>query len=110
MRTTSVARSVLFDSADQVPLDDHDLWLDHDLPLAGPRAYPFAAHYLGQGGCERPGREELEFAEAIVAALAETTEKEMDSARWKKSVVAGGRTTKVRPSLPGLLDPDPAGA
>jgi tetratricopeptide (TPR) repeat protein len=110
MRTTSVARSVLFDSADQIPLDDHDLWWDHDLPLAGPRAYPFAAHYFGEGECERPGREQLEFAEAILGALAETTEEEMDSARWKKSVVAGGRTTKVRLSLPGLLDPGRPGA
>jgi tetratricopeptide (TPR) repeat protein len=104
-RTLPVARSVIFDTADAIPLDDHDLWLEHDLPLGGPRAYPFAAHYLGAGECERPGREELEFAEAILAALAETTEEEMDSARWTKSIVAGGRTTKVRLSLPGLLDP-----
>jgi tetratricopeptide (TPR) repeat protein len=106
----SVARSVLFDGANEIPLDDHDVWLEHDLPVAGPGAYPFAAHYFGPGKAERPGREELEFAEAVLAALAETTEAEMDSARWKKSVVAAGRATKVRLSLPGLLDPGRPGA
>lgn len=104
-RSRSVARSILFDSADRIPLDDHDLWLEHDLPLAGPRAYPFVAHYLPGGGTQRPDRHELEFAEAVLAALADTSEEEMDSARWTRFVVAGGRSGKLRLSLPGLLDP-----
>jgi len=100
-----VARSVIFDSADATAIDDHDLWLEHDLPLAGPRAYPFAAHYVRRGEVERPGRDELVFAEAVLRALAATSEDEMDSARWTKRVTVGGTAVTVRLSLPGLLDP-----
>jgi hypothetical protein len=76
------ARSIVFDSADGIPIRDHDLWLDHALPLAGPRAYPFAAHYLGRGRAERPARKDLEFAGLVLRAVAETSEQEMDSGRW----------------------------
>jgi tetratricopeptide (TPR) repeat protein len=100
-----VARSVIFDAATATPIDDHDLWLAHDLALAGPRAYPFAAHYVRRGKVERPGRDELAFAEAVLRALAATSEDDMDSARWKKRVTVGGRAVTVRLSLPGLLDP-----
>jgi tetratricopeptide (TPR) repeat protein len=109
-RTRSLITSVVFDSPDAIPLDDHDLWLDSDLPLAGPRAYPFPAHYLGGGKCERFSREELEFAVGILAAFAETTEEEMDSGRWTKRVSLGAGSIKVRLSLPLLLDPGRPGA
>jgi hypothetical protein len=100
----------VFDTADGIPIKDHDLWLDHRLPLAGSRAYPFAACYRRRGEATRPGREELEFAEAVLRALAETTEDEMDAGRWKRLVVAAGRKTTVRLSLPGLLEPGRPGA
>jgi tetratricopeptide (TPR) repeat protein len=106
----AVARSIVFDTADGIPIKDHDLWLDHRLPLAGARAYPFAACYHRRGEATRPGREELEFAEAVLRALAETTEDEMDAGRWTRPVVAAGRKTTVRLSLPGLLEPGRPGA
>jgi len=99
------SRSVLFDPADAIPFDDHDLWLDHKLPLAGPDAYPFAARYLGGGKITRPGIEELVFMEGLLRALAETTEAEMDTGRWSKKATAGGRRTKVTLALPDLLAP-----
>lgn len=105
-----VARSVIFDDATGIPIDDHDLWLAHDLALAGPRAYPFAAHYIRRGEAERPSRGELAFAEAVLRALAATSEDEMDSARWKKRVAVGQKAITVRLSLPGLLDSGPPGA
>ena len=45
--TMTDSHSVLFDAADGIPFDDYNLWTDHRLPLAGPRAYPFAAHSPG---------------------------------------------------------------
>ena len=108
--TMPVARSVLFDPPDTIPIKDHDLWLEHHLPVAGPRAYPFPAIYHGPGSASRLAREELEFAEAVLRALAVTTEDEMDSGRWSKGVTAGGRKTTLRLALPGLLDPGQPGA
>jgi tetratricopeptide (TPR) repeat protein len=105
-----VARSVLFDSADGIPIREHDLWLTHRLALAGPQAYPFAARYPRGGKIERPNRDELEFAEAVLRALAHSTEDDMDAGRWSVSVTAGGRPTSVRLALPGLLEPDPPGS
>jgi len=100
-----VPRSIIFDPAHEVPIKDHDLWLEHGLPLAGPRAYPFAAHYHGGHRATRFGREELEFAGAVLRALAVTTEDEMDSGRWGKQVTSAGLTATVRLSLPGVLEP-----
>lgn len=99
------ARSVLFDAADGIPFDDCDLWTDHRLPLAGPRAYPFAAHYHGGTEISRPGREEVTFLEAVLRALAETTEDEMDAGRWTRTVFVDGRATDVRLALPDVLEP-----
>ncbi|RPJ72109.1 MAG: hypothetical protein EHM24_10120 [Acidobacteria bacterium] len=110
MKAMRVARSILFGTADGIPIKDHDLWLAHGLPVAGPRAYPFGACYHGHGEVTRPGREELEFAEAVLRALAETSEDEMDSGRWTRRVVAAGRETTLRLALPGLLEPGKPGA
>ena len=104
------ARSVIFDSGDGIPLADHDAWEDHDLPLAGPRAYPFAAHYVARGVIERLPRQELVFLEGLMRALAATTEEEMDSGAWSKVVVAGGATMTFRLALPDLLEPGKPGA
>jgi tetratricopeptide (TPR) repeat protein len=99
-----VHRSLLLEPAHEIPTDDHDLWLQHDLPLAGPAAYPFPAHYYPDGRLERPSRRELEFAISLLLALAETSEEEMDSGRWSKRVTVGGVERTVRLSLPGLLE------
>ncbi len=104
------ARSVIFDSGDGIPIADHDVWEEHGLPLAGPRAYPFAAHYVARGEAERLPREELIFLEGLMRVLAETTEEEMDSGAWSREVVAGGATFKFKLALPDLLEPGKPGA
>jgi tetratricopeptide (TPR) repeat protein len=104
------ARSVIFDSGDEIPLADHDAWEQNDLPLAGPRAYPFAAHYVARGEATRPSREELVFLEGLMRALADTTEAEMDSGAWSKEVAAGGARFTFKLTLPNLLEPGKPGA
>lgn len=104
------ARSVLFDSGDGIPIADHDAWQAHDLPLAGPRAYPFAAHYISPGEAERLSAAELVFIEGLLRALAETTEEEIDTGAWSKRVSAGGAAVKVELALPDLLEPGKPGA
>jgi tetratricopeptide (TPR) repeat protein len=98
------ARSVIFDTGDEIPLADHDTWEQNDLPLAGPSAYPFAAHYIARGEA-RPSREELVFLEGLMRALAETTEDEMDSGAWSRKVAAGGARFTFKLALPDLLEP-----
>ena len=104
------ARSVIFDSGDGIPLADHDAWEEHGLPLAGPRAYPFAAHYVARGEAERLPAKELIFLEGLMRALAETTEDEMDSGAWSKEVAAGGATVTFTLALPDLIEPGRPGA
>ncbi len=104
------ARSVIFDSGDGIPIADHDAWEEYGLPLAGPRAYPFAAHYVARGEAERLPREELNVLEGLMRALAETTEEEMDSGAWSKEVMAGGAKVTFRLALPDLLEPGKPGA
>ena len=43
---------------------------EHGLPLAGPRAYPFAAHYVARGEAERLPAKELIVLEGLMRALA----------------------------------------
>jgi tetratricopeptide (TPR) repeat protein len=104
------ARAVIFDSGDGIPLADHDTWEQNDLPLAGPSAYPFAAHYLARGKASRPSREELVFLEGLMRAVAETTEEEMDSGAWSKKVEAGGAKVTFKLALPDLLELGKPGA
>lgn len=104
------ARSVIFDTGDGIPLADHDAWEDHRLPLAGPRAYPFAAHYVARGEAVRPSRDELAFLEGLMRALADTTEDEMDAGAWSKTVTAGAASSTFRLALPDLLEPGKPGA
>ena len=104
------ARSVIFDSGDGIPLADHDAWEQNDLPLAGPSAYPFAAHYVARGKASRPSRDELVFLEGLMRALAETTEDEMDAGAWSRKVAAGGTRFTFKLALPDLLEPGRPGA
>ncbi len=98
--------SIGFDSADETPPEDLDLWERHGLPLAHEDAYPIAV-YLGGTMPEirRPGARILGLFEGILRALAETTEDEMDSGRWEKEAVTHNGPLRLVLSLPLLLDP-----
>jgi hypothetical protein len=69
-----------------LPFADADAWSDHALPIAGARAYPLAADLGRDGSVRRPDARELTSAEALLRALAETTEDELDTGRWEKRV------------------------
>lgn len=107
--------SLSFDSADETPPEDLDLWARHGFslarePLAHEPAYPVAV-YLGGPVPEirRPDARLLGLFEGILRALAATTEDEMDSGRWEKEVATHNGPLRLVLSLPLLLDPSRAG-
>lgn len=99
-----------FDTVEEVPPDDLDLWRRHGLPLAHEDAYPVAL-FLGGPLPEirRPDARLLGLFEGILRALAATTEDEMDSGRWVKEVATHRGPLRLELSLPLLLDPSRAG-
>ncbi len=96
---------VTFEEIHEIPLADADLWLDHDLPLAGERAYAFAILLKPGRAVRRAGPAVLTFLEAVLRTLAGTTEEEIDRARWSKRVAAAGGPVEVGFTLPDLIEP-----
>ena len=93
-----------FDDVTHIVIRDSELWHDERLALAGPTAYPsFRAHLLG-GGAEPADGERLVFGEALLRVLSETTEDELDSGRWTRTVMTADGERTLTLSLPGVLE------
>ena len=86
-----------FDEIMDWPLADSELWEMHHLPAVGDRGYPSLVCHLPSGGMKPSSPEQLEFVEGLLRALATTTEDELDSGRWSKSVrtIEGRRTIEL---------------
>ena len=64
---------------------DADYWEDGGFPAAGDNAYPQAGRFNSfEGKWERPDAGGLAHMQAVLLALAETCEEEMDRGRWQK--------------------------
>jgi tetratricopeptide (TPR) repeat protein len=87
---------------------DAALWTEHQLPVAGEGAYPSVVKFDPAQGPSRPSVKELAFLEAVMRAMADTTEAEIDSGRWSKEAATseGPQTLTLR--IPDLLDPPSA--
>jgi tetratricopeptide (TPR) repeat protein len=93
-----------FGQIDELPFGDVDAWLDHDLPVAGPDAYP-RPQRIGPGGVfTRPDATRLHYLEAVLRALAESSEEDFDAGRWTRRVSTSQGAVHVRIALPRLLD------
>jgi hypothetical protein len=75
-----------FDPITEIPPKDADLWMDHKLPVAGRSAYPLVMNFQSGGRITRPSVVELSYLHALLRALSQTTEAEIDSGRWQKNV------------------------
>jgi tetratricopeptide (TPR) repeat protein len=93
-----------FVAIDGLPMPDVGLWADLHLPVAGPLAYPVAIKPLDFGNVARPDAAQLAFFEAVLRALAETTEADIDSGRWTRTVGTADGAVTWRLSIPSLLD------
>jgi tetratricopeptide (TPR) repeat protein len=95
---------VTFGAIDDLPFADVDAWEAHALPVAGPRAYPLASRMRSDGTMTRPEAIELNHIEALLRALARTTEEEMDRGRWQHDVDTFDGPVTVTLTLPQLLE------
>jgi len=96
--------SVTFGPLDQLPFGDADLWQDHGLVVAGPTAYPLAI-WFGPDELRRPDAGELADLEAILRAIARSTEAEFDRGRWTVKLSTHDGPLSVTLAIPELLTP-----
>ena len=97
--------SVWYGPISELSFGDIDLWDAHGLPVAGEEAYPMAVRMRPDGEVLRPDAGALGDFEALLLALAATTEEEIDRGRWSRDVrtLDGPRTVTL--SVPALLEP-----
>ena len=103
-RAASRAHGVTFGAIDELPFADVEAWQDHALPVSGPHAYPLPADMKRDGSMHRPDARGLTHAEALLRALAETIEDELDAGRWQKRVQTFEGPVELTLSLPFLLE------
>lgn len=96
---------VTFDSIDDLPREDAELWRQEGLPWASEKAYPFVIRIGRDGEMKRPTAKQLAFLEGVLRAWAATNEEEIDSGRWQKKVCTIDGEVEYTLSLPDLLKP-----
>jgi tetratricopeptide (TPR) repeat protein len=96
--------SLTYNSAENLPPGDAELWLTERLSLAKDHAYPLLLRYPPGGGFERLDGQAVTFVEGLCRALAQTTEEQIDSGRWEQTVrTADGQASYVL-TIPSLLE------
>lgn len=98
------AFGVTYGPIDDLPFADVDAWEDLDLPVVSPRAYPLAADLARDGTMRRLNVNELAAAEALLRALARTSEDELDSGSWRQTVETFAGPMTLELTLPFLLE------
>jgi tetratricopeptide (TPR) repeat protein len=89
----------------RLPVEDAELWEDHNLPVSADDAYPLALR-VGPGSTfTRPNRSELAFLEGLLLTIADASEEEIDSGHWERHVPAQRRSRLFRLSIPNLIRP-----
>jgi hypothetical protein len=101
---------VFFGPINEAPLEDADLFEDHGFPVAAPGAYPWPAQIGPKRRMRRPGVRALQHLDAVLRALAASTESDYDEGRWTRVVVTPDGEVPVTLALPDLVDPHPSGA
>src|SRR3954470_18829972 len=86
------------------PAADVELWQAHGLPWAGESLLPVAT-FTKECEVQRPDRRQIAFFEGLFAALAATTEEDLDSGHWEKQVSTAEGEARFVLSLPEVLEP-----
>lgn len=97
--------SVWYGPIAELSFGDIDLWDTHDLPVAGDEAYPMAVRMRPDGEILRPDAGALGDLEALLRALAATTEEEIDRGRWSREVLTCDGPRTVTLVIPALIEP-----
>jgi tetratricopeptide (TPR) repeat protein len=96
--------SLTFGDLDSIPYEDGEAWERHNLPLAGPDAFPTFIKMRTSSGFKYPTPDELAWAEGLLRAIAATSEAEIDTGRWEKSVTTHNGPATYKFSMPLLLE------
>lgn len=94
---------MLYTDITHMPLNDANIWMENNLPVANSEAYPTLCEYI-EKKTRRAGPDIAAFMEGLLRALAQSTEKEFDQIEWEKTVSTfrGEETYKL--SLPCLKE------
>jgi tetratricopeptide (TPR) repeat protein len=95
--------SVTFHEPWEVPIIEHDAWLDHDLATDADGRIPAAVLYGPNRRIRRASPRMLAFFEAVFRTLSETTEDELDSGKWTRVVETSLGPLDLALSLPDLV-------
>ena len=88
----------------ELPVLDVSPWADHGLPVAGADGYPVAVKPEGERGFTRPDATRLAFLEGLLRVLGGTTEAEIDSGRWSRTVDTSDGPVTYQLTLPSLIE------
>jgi tetratricopeptide (TPR) repeat protein len=88
-----------------LPVAEHDVWLDEELATDPDGRIPTAVQLGPKRRVRRASPKMLAFFEGFFLALAETTEDELDSGRWQKTVETSQGKLRLGLSLPDILSP-----
>jgi len=98
--------SISLGGVEEMPLIDHEFWRANDLPRAAGERFPLLAQLAAFGPGEQADPARVRFAEALLRALAETTEDNLDSGRWFRTVRSFEGDVTISLALPGVLAVD----
>jgi len=96
--------SLTFNPISEAIEKDVVLWKENDLPLETGDAFPQFLFY-SRDNTRAPKPKELEYVTIVLAALAETTEQEIDSGQWLKQISVQGKNRRCKILIPDLIDP-----
>ncbi len=97
---------LIYGSIARLPMSEAALWIDHELPVAGPDAYPLAMNVQSKNRVKRPSPRVLGFLTGLLTALAASSPEEFDQGRWTRVVeTADGAARSYELTLPLLLEP-----
>ena len=97
--------SVTFHDPWQVPVAEHDVWLDHGFATDLEGRIPAAVQYGPKRRVRRASPKMLAFFEGLFRALAKSTEDELDAGEWRCVVETSEGELELALSLPDVLAP-----
>jgi hypothetical protein len=89
---------------DELPVRDVSAWADLGLSVSAADGYPVALKHTGFRKIIRPDAARLAFLEGVLRALADTSEADIDSGRWSRTLATADGEVTYRLAMPSLLD------
>jgi tetratricopeptide (TPR) repeat protein len=93
----------------ELPIRDVSPWADMGLPVGAHDGYPVVLKSIDEDTFVRPDAARLAFVEGLLRVLGDTTEAEIDSGRWSRTVQTSDGAVTCRLSMPSLLDEQSGG-